>query len=324
MLQKAILKTLTYRDIFDYPMTAEEVWQFLVESKASKAAVEKALAKMTAKKTVEKKDDFYFLSGREATVALRRRREKLSEEKLEKLARAARFLRLVPWAKAVFATGAVAVGNADEKADLDILVIAAPGRVWLTRLFSFFALITLGVKRKAGSKTGRDKICPNMFFAADHLALPPDERNLYTAHEVVQAKLIWERGPIHQQFLAENSWIKNFLPNAKAGEDTGYFRFAAGKKEKKVLEPTAKGSYKDTRAREKKNLFVSLFDFIEQLAYNLQLRYMASKRTIEVVTPHRILFHSIDLPTRVLDAYAKNLTKYTKGHYNARQSKPLP
>lgn len=283
MLETAILKTLIYRDLFDYPLTAEEIWRFLVEEKATRAALEKTLAKMVLEGLVGERDGFFFLPGREAVVPLRQEREAISRGKLEKIKRYAGFLRLVPWVRAVFATGAVAVGNAEEEADLDILLITAPNRLWLSRFLVFSILIALGIKRKAKSAIGKDKVCPNMFFDLDHLALPKDEQNLYTAHEAVQARLIWERGPIGRQFLTENRWIKKFLPNAKFPLGPVVPKIGAG---------------------------LSLFNCFERIVYRLQLKYMARRRTKEVVAPGRILFHSVDLPAIILKNYREHLISF--------------
>ncbi len=295
MLEEAITKTLAYRDIFDYPLTAEEVWQFLVEEKATKKRVERALTAMVAKGLIGGREEFYFLPGRETIVPLRRRRETVSKGKLAKARKRAAWLRLIPWVRAVFATGAVAVGNADEAADLDILIVTSPGRLWLARFLVFSVLLLLGAKRKAKSPIGKDKICPNMFFVSSSLALPRNERNLYTAHEAVQAKLLWERGSIHRQFLAENNWIGKFLPNWEPQlRGLEAWKCEGGRGEKEV-------------GKKAVSLAFPPLNFLEKAAYELQLKYMARRRTTEVVSPERILFHAKDLPAIILAAYRARL-----------------
>jgi len=304
MIEQAILKTLAYRDIFSYPLTAGEVHRFLIKERATEAAVGKTLAKMTSEGLIEEKDGFFFLPGRKEVVSLRQKREVVSRVKLRKIKRYAGFLRLVPWVRAVFATGAVAVGNADDDADLDILVITAPRRLWLSRLLVFGILIALGIKRKAKCPAGKDKVCPNMFFDLDHLALPKSEQNLYTAHEAVQVKVLWERESIHQRFLAENSWIKEFLPNwrQKSRYSDMSLRLLRQDKGRQRKTPSVPFYFYILISS-----FVSIFDFLERIAYQSQLRYMAKRRTREVVMPGRILFHSVDLPAVILRTYHHRL-----------------
>ena len=48
-------------------------------------------------------------------------------------------------------------------------------------------------------------------------------------------------------------------------------------------------------------------DWLETFAYKVQLRYMEKKRTREVVTAERILFHPIDRAARILPKFEKRL-----------------
>lgn len=291
MIEEAIIKTLAYRDLFNYPLTAEELHHFLIGKKTTERSLRVALARLRKSGVVAEKDGFYFLPGREVVVSFRRQREEFSHLKMEKASRYARFLRLIPWVKAVFVTGAVAAGNASEESDIDILSITAPGRLWLGRFFVFLILTVLGVRRKANDPSGRDKICPNMFFTIDSLPLPKDEQNLYTAHEAVQARLIWERGPVDQLLLASNRWIGKFLPNV-------------------TLPRKPKGSQVQASS--------PLLDWIEALFYRLQLWYMRGRRTRQVVTPTRILFHAVDLPGIILGAYQQRLKDLLPKHLPAQ------
>lgn len=287
MIEKTILKTLVYRDLFDYPLKAGEIYLFLIQQKSSRRVVARALRELVAEGKIQQRSSYYYLPGREGIVALRRKREVISREKLKKAVRYARLLRPIPWVKAVSATGALAVENADEESDLDLLIITTPRRLWLSRALVFLILSLLGVKRKPGGVQTADKVCPNMFLSMAALTVPDDEQNLYTAHEIVQARPIWECGQIHQHFLAENSWVRKFLPN---------FKF-----------PPKPDQYAP------KSGFV-IFDWLEVLAYKLQLKYMERRRTREVVTPERILFHPIDRAAKILPRFEEQVASAAGGY----------
>ena len=53
----------------------------------------------------------------------------------------------------------------------------------------------------------------------------------------------------------------------------------------------------------------AVFAQLEALARRLQLKYMASRRTIEVVEPGRVRFHPQDVRGFVLKEYKKRLKK---------------
>jgi hypothetical protein len=281
LTERAVLKTLVYRDLFDYPLKVEEVWQFLLERKSSLAAVNKALERLVVKKMLGKTGSYYFLAGREKVLETRERRKVVSQAKLKRAATYTRFLPFIPWVRGVFVTGALAVENVEPDSDLDVLVVACEKRVWLTRLFSTLFFDLMGVRVRPPGKI-RDRVCPNIFLAETTLKIPPNEQNLYTAHEVIQSRPLWEKGPLHQRFLAENKWINRWLPNVNL-----------------PLHPGGSPSRKTT----------FLFDWLETVIYKLQLKYMEKKRTREIATPERILFHPKNLGAEVLASFRRNLDK---------------
>lgn len=285
MIEEAIIKTLSYRDLFDYPLTAEEIHRFLIQQNSSREMVEKTLKKMVAEGGIEEKEGYHFLPGRRGITQLRREREAISQEKFRRACRYAKLLRPIPWVRAIFVTGALAVGNADEESDLDLLIIATARRLWLTRFLVFLTLSLLGVRRRPQNMQAKNKVCDNIFLSEFALSIPSSEQNLYTAHETVQVKPIWEKDVFQQCFLAENSWVKRFLPNFN-------------------LPP------KPSKLRSRRSLL--LFDWLELLAYKLQLKYMEKKRTREVVTPERILFHPIDRAAGILPKFEERLKRFDK------------
>jgi hypothetical protein len=282
-IEEAILKTLTYRDLFDYPLTAGEVHRFLIRQSSSKERVKKTLGEMASEGKVQEKGGFFFLPGREELVALRAKREGISQAKFEKAVNYAKLLHLIPWVRGVFVTGTLAMGNAEEEGDLDLLVIARERRIWLTRLMTTFLLDLLGIRIKIPHKV-KDRVDPNMFLSESALLVPSNEQNLYTAHEVVQAVPIWEVAPIHQEFLAMNRWVREFFPNLKP--------------------PSRPDDCSPKRG-------ITFLDWLESFVYKLQRRYMERKRTREVVTPERILFH----PTNRAEEILSNLeTRFNALH----------
>jgi predicted nucleotidyltransferase len=293
MIEEAIIKTLCYRDLFDYPLTTEEIAEFLIEENASAEAVVRALAQLTAEGKVKTQADLNFLPGREEIVALRSRRERISERKYARALKAAQILRYLPWVRAVFITGALAAGNAEKEADLDFLIVTRRNRVWLTRLVVYLFFSVLGWKRPRGVAEAPDRICLNMFLAEDSLAVPDEEQNLFTAHEVALSHPLWAKDFLHQRFLGENAWVRDFLPNLEIPE------------------------VKISAARPPNRLSIVLrktVDLADWISHRLQLLYMHGRRTREVVERNRILFHPIDLSKDILGAYRVKL--YAQLHRN--------
>lgn len=297
-MEKAILKTLVYADVFDYPLTSREVYKFLISDKPSRfVSVQKTLARIsTDRKTLsaDEKRYFYFLAGREELATLRKKRKKTSKKKLESARKIAGLLKIIPPIKLVGVTGRLAMENSDKADDIDFLVVTSTNRLWLTRLLTVFLLELLGKRRRPYETKVTDKICVNMLLDEQYLSLPAKERDLYTAHEIVQMRPLWDKDGTYEKFLKANEWVREYLPNSM-GKDT------------RIL------GYKDTR-RKKRKKFLSILvsqylNICECLAQRLQFWYMKKHRTKEVVSSHRALFHPKSARGWVLREYEKRLTK---------------
>ncbi len=276
-----IIATLFYADIFDYPLTKEELYKFLInsgESNLDKGGIINEIIKNDARLGTDNK--YIFLKGRDEIVAKRQKRERWSKEKIKIAAVAAGWLKLIPWVRLVGVTGGLALLNSDSEDDIDILIVSKRNRLWLTRLASVLLLEALGRRRRPDDREVCNKICLNMFLDEDHLAVSPRERDLFSAHEVCQLKILWDKEGIGEKFLWENRWIKKFLPNS-------------------------------IFLKQKNNIKISKSsNFFEQLAKKIQLWYMRKRRTTEVISDGVIRFHPRDARRWILNDYDKKLKQF--------------
>ena len=211
--ERSVLKTLAYADIFNYPLKKDEVWRFLISQTSQSEP--KVLRVLSVCPKISQKGDFYFLKGREKNVSLRKKREKWSQKKIEIAHRVARWFKVIPWIKMVGISGALAMNNAHKNDDIDFLIITQKNRLWLTRLLVVLATEALGKRRRPNDKQFKDKVCLNMFLAEDKLTIPQKERDLFSAHEVIQLKPIWEKDDSYQKLIKRNQWVKKYLANWK-------------------------------------------------------------------------------------------------------------
>lgn len=201
LIQTGILRAISYADVFDYPLTLEEVHRYLVGVPATRTQTHMLLD--GAYDTIEHCDGFYILPGRTALVETRRRRAEAAGSMWIRARHYGRLIAQLPFVRMVAVTGALAVNNTEPGDDIDYLIVTAPGRLWLCRAF-----VILLVKIAAWRG---DVICPNYFLSEETLALP--ERDLFTAHELVQmVPLVGQT--IYQRMMQLNRWTEAFLPNA--------------------------------------------------------------------------------------------------------------
>jgi len=199
-LEQAVLETLAYSDIFEYPLRLEEIYRYLPMS-VSAEELPAALKALNGR--VGEKDGFYFLVGREEIVSIRRQREGRSRELMPYALRYGRILGSLPFVRMVALTGSLAVLNVSKNPDFDYMLVTLPGRVWTARAF---AVLFNRFTRPFGHT-----LCPNLIVAETALEWPLHD--LYSARELCQMIPITGLD-VYQKLLKANAWAKEFLPNA--------------------------------------------------------------------------------------------------------------
>jgi hypothetical protein len=202
-LERAIVQAVAYADVFDYPLTADEVHRYLIGAAANRATVRNILSNGRLVPEVLSRSGRYFtLAGREAAIETRRARAAPAAEFWHKAVRYGRLIGSLPFVRMVAVTGALAMDNlADD--DIDYLVVTEPGRLWLCRA------LVVGVVRTAALRG--TELCPNYFLSEQALEL--EERNLFTAHEVAQMVPLAGMAT-YQRLRNLNRWTDTYLPNA--------------------------------------------------------------------------------------------------------------
>jgi len=265
LLGNSELKSLLYHNIFDYPLTESEVVKWVAGGGVEVVVKEKYVA--------GQKGGLYFLKGKEGVVYKRLLKKRISIRKIQIAKKTANLLSVIPTIKLIAITGSLAMENASDDSDVDLLIITTSGTLWITRLFTLVFLKLLGIPvRRFKDKKQKDKICMNMWFEESALSWPAADRNSFTAHEIAQIKPLINKDSTYEKFIAENMWLKDFWPNSVHVK-----RIA------------------DSGQRIDKNL-----KFFEKVAMSLQLIYMRRKITREIVTPTRAIFHPNDLGEVVL------------------------
>ncbi len=290
-MEKAIIKTLAYADIFDYPLRPYEIHKWLILQKATTYQIEKGIIRLLKKGKIQVKKDYLYLTGRQIVVKKRIERQKQSSKYNFRAQIVAFVLRIVPWIKLVGISGSLAVENAEKKSDIDLVIITSKERMWLTRLLTVWLTDFLGVRRRRNDPENEvgGKACINLFLEEDNLEQA--YKDLYTAHEVLQMKVLWERDNIYEKFLDKNSWAFTYLPN-----------WATSKASNSNLK--VRGSKRDLK---KQSFFL---DVLEKIMEWVQRQYMKKPSGVERISEGELFFHPDDCRIKILQEYHQKQKKY--------------
>lgn len=276
-IKSAVLATLSYFDLFSYPLSEEEVF-FWLPAKAGRQEVKKALEELRKAGKISVKDGFYFFSQKNS-VEQRKKQESEAVGKIKKAQEAARLLGLLPGILLVGLTGNLAMKAAKKEDDIDFLIITRSGWLWRSRFLAIFLLELLGWRRRPNQKEVRDKICLNLFLEEGHLALKKERHDLYTAHEILQMKPLVDKADAYQRFLQANFWAASFLPQAWG--------------EKKV---------KSKKGKEATAVSPSI---VEKILAGLQLKRISVHQGREEILPGQLFFHPQDRRGEMMRKYRK-------------------
>lgn len=202
-VKQDILATLSYFDIFNYPLTQTEIAQFLKATYSPEEFTE-GLHELATENWIYKFDEFYMLHENYSLVIRRKKGNIQAKAMLTTAQKIAGLLSAFPFVKGVAVSGSLSKNFADENSDIDFFIITERNRLWLARTFMH------GFKKMAILLGKQDWFCMNYYIDEDMLCIK--EQNIYTATEI--ATLLPLRG-IHtfKEFFQKNSWSKAFLPN---------------------------------------------------------------------------------------------------------------
>lgn len=201
--ESSILKVLAYFDIFHYPLTRDEIIQYLDKILPGNW-FEEELSKMVADKTIFHHNGFYSLQNNPLLVHRRNEGNQRAEKLLPKAFRIGRFLHHFPYVRAIGISGSLSKNFADEGADIDFFIITKANRLWVARTF-------MHLFKKLTFLTGHQHYyCMNYYV--DEQALVLQDKNVYTATEI--KTLIPVSGKkTTGHFFEVNEWAGQFLPS---------------------------------------------------------------------------------------------------------------
>ncbi len=207
----AVLRTVAYFDVFHYPLTIEQIFQFLPLEGVSRDELIAAVARLVEEHCLIQHGQFYCLPLSKAESIQDRLANEICARKMMRQARIASFLiKQFPFIRAIFITGSLSKNVATSSSDIDFMIVTKRERLWISKtLLTLFRKIFL---------LGSSKyFCTNFYVSEDGLLLA--ERSYFSAIELVTTKPIWNED-LYRKFRLTNEWTKEYLPKFSSIEST--------------------------------------------------------------------------------------------------------
>jgi hypothetical protein len=233
-LEQSILAALAYHDVFEYPLTVEEIWKRLyVEfawdvkdvAAATPADVEHALRSSALAEHIDRAGAYVSLKGRSINVATRIERKVANERKWRRAKRVSGFLRFVPFVQFIGVVNSLALDNARPESDIDLFIVVKRRRLWLTRAVVTVLTHLMGVRRHHDRVS--DRVCLSFYVSEramdlEQLSHPAIERDVYLHNWITQVVPMFERNGCWSKFLAANMWVTAHVPHGFSYVPTPY------------------------------------------------------------------------------------------------------
>ncbi|MDH5533614.1 MAG: hypothetical protein OEX81_04265 [Candidatus Pacebacteria bacterium] len=288
-LEKAIILSISYSNVFSTPLNSREVWlRLITQQEVQFEKVKQSLARLVKNNYLVKSGEYYCV-GKKDLLDLKFKRTKYSQSKLVEAKRLINIAKLIPFVKAIVITGSLSVSNAKKNDDVDWLVITSKNSLWLTRPLIILIASFFGKRRERNGNHRDNSWCFNMFMTEESLAISNKKRSIYTAYEVCQAMFVYDSNGVEKQFLENNSWAKKYLKN--------FF-------DSRLIK--VKGKRADYKINYLDNFITYL---LNDLLFYIQYFYMKNRITREVVKKEVAFFHPRNTHGKIFNKWKQILRK---------------
>jgi len=284
----SILATVVYADLFDAPISVEEVARTALGVRLSPDEVRKRVgAPPLSDLLTLNAEGILTLRGREDLVALREDGVRRTAALLDQHHKVIGALASLPYVRMLALSGGTAHKNARGGDDIDLFVVATAGRAYTAYTMLFLASY---LTRRRGI------LCPNYLVDENHLRIAY-HHDLFTAHQAISLVPIAGMDTFDAFVRANDEWVRTFYP--------AYLPRPPGA----TLAPSR------WQRLVERALSWPVGDEIERMLsvgwrYHLGRRAASAPRPDLVLDPGILKLHLSDHRRRVLESFAKRLRTF--------------
>ena len=203
LTENAVLQALAYFEVFCYPLTQAEIFEFCREAAIKPADLSNQLQTLVNQGRIFQFGPFFQPKNEPEWVTRRLDCNRRATEILPRAKRMARFIGQFPFVRGVFVSGSLSKHCMGPKSDVDFFIVTEPSRLW-------FARTLLVVYKKIFLLNSHKYFCVNYFVDTENLEI--EEKNLFTATESVTLLPMWGQD-YYETFCRVNSWAWQWYPH---------------------------------------------------------------------------------------------------------------
>jgi len=296
-IKTAVIKTMVFFDMFNYPLTSWELWQNLKVA-TDFLTLKTELDNLVEEKIIFQRNGYYFLLGREGLITIRRERYNYTNYKIKLAKEAVRLFKWLPSVKLVTVSNLIGHHNLREESDIDIFIISSAKRLWLTRLF---CTGLMKITRKRPTNSGKqDKMCLSFYASLEGLDMTalrfkPDDP--YFDYWFLGLFSIYDQDKYLAYLRFRNPWLKKLFPNNLLFKDNFLDNYVQSNKKPKS--------------------FLIIGDFFNSLARKIQMAIMpqtlkdlATKNSGVILSESILRFYLNDRREEFRQKYYDKLTLF--------------
>ncbi|MFA4818723.1 MAG: hypothetical protein WC621_02690 [Patescibacteria group bacterium] len=216
-LELAIINTLTWFDMFKYPLTGWECWYYLWDEnkglkRVTPAEVLAALSKLARTGRVTGNFGYWQLAASPNYLPGRLEKLRWAIKKRQRAYRAARLLKHLPYVRLVAVVNTVALDAPLANSDIDFFIIARRRHIFTVR-FLVTALIHI-LRWRRHDNYINNRICLSFYLSDDALNMWPltYADDPYLRFWLLSLDVLYDDG-VYPKFIQHNQWLAPEFPN---------------------------------------------------------------------------------------------------------------
>lgn len=208
-IQKGILAPLAFFGLYGLPLGREKIWQLLYKSQVNREKFDRVLADLVRAGKVYDQDGHFALKPWDSGHLLISQDE--TSKRWRKLQKYYNLLAAIPFIEHISVIHSLALGNADAKSDIDLLVITRPNRLYFVRSVIIVLFRILGVYKTQAKIS--EQFCFGYYLTTSNMDISRVEGQdnflafWFASHIPILGM------PAHEKFLRSNTWIYKYFPN---------------------------------------------------------------------------------------------------------------